>query len=248
MTSNSKKIIYPLISLAFWLLVWQVAAVAVDHQYFLPDIPTTLSALANVVTGKDFLLSVLYTFTRVLTGLTLGTLIGIAIAVLTHKSEVLHSIIAPALSVIKATPVATIIIILWVTLDGNSLAITVSFLMVMPIIWQNMSEGLRKIDKSLIEVSDVFELTLKERAKILIFPSLLRYFIPAFITSVGFAWKSEIAAEIIANTRDSIGHGINGAKQEFNSPEVFAWTLIIVLFSIALEWVLKKLLKRYDKL
>jgi NitT/TauT family transport system permease protein len=116
--------------------------------------------------------------------------------------------------------------------------------MVMPIVWQNTLDGFASVPKELIEVADLFDLPFRRRFKVLVFPVLSSYIFPAVITSVGLAWKSEIAAEIIAYTRSSIGMYINDAKSLMMTPTVFAWTAVIVIMSIALESVTKKALRR----
>ena len=115
----------------------------------------------------------------------------------------------------------------------------------MPIIWQNTMDAYSSIDKNLLEVTEIFEFSSKKRFKILIFPTLKKLLYPAIITSAGLAWKAEIAAEIIAYTKKSIGQGINDAKYNMDTPTVFAWTLLIILFSILLEFGTKKLLRRF---
>ena len=129
--------------------------------------------------------------------------------------------------------------------------------MVMPIVWQNTLEGFASIPRELIEVAQVYELSLKRRCEVLIMPVLAKYIFPAVITSVGLAWKSEIAAEIVAYTKDSIGMYINNAKNygmyiteaEYFPPAsvVFAWTIVIIAMSLCLELLVRKLLRRVQK-
>jgi NitT/TauT family transport system permease protein len=177
----------------------------------------------------------------------LGIVLGIAVAILCHRFSLVKTILSPIISVIRSTPVASFIVLLWVMLDGNMLTITVAFLMVMPIVWQNTLDGFASIPKELVEVAQVYELSLKRRYEILVFPVLSRYIFPAIITSVGLAWKSEVAAEIIAYTKDSIGMHINDAKSLLLTESVFAWTIVIIVTSICLEMLLKKLLGRGNK-
>ena len=132
-------------------------------------------------------------------------------------------------------------------MDGSTLAIAIAFLMVMPIVWQNLSDGFSAIDKELSEVCDAFEFSYKKRLRLLVFPTLSSYLFPALITSVGLAWKSEIAAEIIAYTKSSIGSMINDAKYNFETPKVFALTIVVVIMSILLEALTKFLIRRYKK-
>ena len=73
------------------------------------------------------------------------------------------------------------------------------------------------------------------------------YLYPAIITASGLAWKAEIAAEVIAYTKDSIGQGINDAKYNMETPTVFAWTLVIVLLSVLLEKCTRSLFRRTQR-
>ena len=114
----------------------------------------------------------------------------------------------------------------------------------MPIIWQSTLDGFGAIDYNLDEVAHVFDFGRIKRFKLVIFPSLVKFLIPAIITAAGLAWKAEIAAEIIAYTKNSIGQQINDAKYFMNTPRVFAWTVMIIFFSIILEKTAKKLLSR----
>lgn len=217
----------------------------VDHDYFLPDVFVTFGTLFGLLGTAGFWLTSLLTLLRVLTGLVLGTLIGILLAFLSHELSFVYDLLSPIISVIKSTPVATFIVILWIMLSGDALAILIAVLMVMPIVWQNLIDGFRSIDKDLLEVAYVFEFSYGKKLRLIILPTLLKYLVPALVTATGLAWKSEIAAEIIAYTRNSIGQQINDAKYLLDTPLVFAWTIIIILFSIALERLAKYLLERF---
>jgi len=241
MIKKAAKLILPVI---FWLGVWQIMAIYFNNTFLLPDIQSTIKALLALLSTSEFWPNVGLTLLRVLSGLTLGVITGTVFAFLSHRSKIIRSVLTPIVSVIKSTPVASFIIILWIVMSGDALSIFVSFLMVMPIIWQNLMDGYDSIDKELVEVCEVFELNYTKKLRVLIFPALIKYFIPAFITSVGLAWKSEIAAEIIAYTENSIGHAINDSKMEFDSPTVFAWTLVVILLSIVLERLTKIILRR----
>lgn len=242
-----KKTLLSLAILLFWLGVWYLAAFFVDSSLLLPTPHETLSALIALVCTLEFYEVVFYTLIRVLLGLVIGVAVGIILAVLCHRFKVLRDVINPIISVIRATPVATFIVLLWVLVSGNSLTVLVAFLMVMPIVWQNALDAFGSIPKDLVEVADVYNLSYKRRFEVLVLPVLSRYIYPAVITSVGLSWKSEIAAEIIAYTKNSIGMHINDAKFYMNTSAVFAWTAVIVVMSIALEFLTKWLLGRSQK-
>jgi NitT/TauT family transport system permease protein len=78
-------------------------------------------------------------------------------------------------------------------------------------------------------------------------PALKRYFMPAFLTSIGLAWKSGIAAEIITYTKNSIGGNILESKNVFSGDVMLAWTLTVILLSLLLEYSVKVLVRRFNK-
>lgn len=238
------RIIVPLL---FWITVWQILSMIINHTYFLPSVPDTFSALFMLLRTEKFFKIVFLTMLRVIIGLTLGIVFGILLAFLSHISDIVKDLTTPLMSIIKSTPVATFIIILWVMMDGSSLAVFIAVLMVMPIIWQNMMDGYNSINRELSEVCDVFEFSFTKRMRILILPTLIKYLIPGIITASGLAWKSEIAAEIIAYTKNSIGQHINDAKYNFDTATVFAWTLIIIVKSIVIEKITRYFLGRYRR-
>ncbi len=239
---------YRAFPILFWILIWQFLAEIVNNSFFFPSFFETLRELFTLFSKEKIastITTIFATFARVIAGFFIGSLSGVVLAVISHHYHIFNDFISPIISVIKATPVASFIILLWISLDGNALTIFIAFLMVLPIVWQNLMDGYNSINKDLSEVCDVFNFSFRKRMKILIFPALSKYLGPALITSAGLAWKSEIAAEIIAYTKKSIGQYINDAKFAYDTPKVFAWTLLVIIFSISLEKLTKVLLKRY---
>ena len=245
MKNKVKSLVYPLLSILFWILIWQIGAMILDKPYFLPDFFSTIGILATFLLTPNFYYVVLLSLLRVMLGLTFGVLLGAIFAFLSHHFAFVKSLVSTLMSVIKSTPVASFIIILWILLDGSILAIFVAVLMVMPIVWQNLLDGYSSIEPRLSELCTAYEFSSFKRFKLLTLPALLKYFWPALITASGLAWKSEIAAEIIAYTKNSIGQMINDAKYnnyENQADEVFAWTLAVIIISVLLEKLTKLLL------
>jgi len=243
-SSLLKKSAISILIAFFWIGVWYVAALLVDSVLLLPTPHETLYSFFELLCTPDFYKVLLFTLLRVTLGLLLGVICGVFLAFLCHKLEALRRLLNPAISIIRATPVASFIVLLWVLVSGNALTVIVAFLMVMPIVWQNTLDGFNSIPKELLEVAEIYELSFKRRFNILIFPILSDYIFPAVITSVGLAWKSEVAAEIIAYTKNSIGMYINDAKSYMLTSTVFAWTAVIVIMSITLELLARKLLRK----
>ena len=78
-------------------------------------------------------------------------------------------------------------------------------------------------------------------------PSVIPYILSACSVATGMAWKSGIAAEIIGLAKNSIGNELYKTKIYLMIPELFAWTIVIVLLSVLFETVVKTLIKLISK-
>lgn len=233
------------IPILFWLSVWEIVAILVDHPYFFPHLKDTAVALKDLVCSLSTYSAILVTVLRIAVGILFGVILGILFAFLSHEFDIAKAILSPAISVMKITPIAIFYSLLYIKL-GRFLPELVAVLMVIPIIWQNLINGYNSIDKNLSEVCDVYEFSKFKRFKILTFPALFKYFVPALITAVGIAFKAEISMEILLYTVDSIGGAIFDAKQISETATVFAWAVIIVVLGIITEKLSKFLLRRYN--
>ena len=242
---KAKKIVYILLSIVAWLLIWELGASIMNKPAFFSGVSDTFKALGTLVIAPSFWKTILFSILRIAAGFFAGIFLGILLAFICHKSEFLHKFFSIGISVIKSTPVASIIIILWAFIGGARVASAIALFMVAPIIWQNLMDGFNSIDRNLAEVAYVFEMSGFKRFKLLVLPALIRYFIPAALTSVGLAWKSGIAAEIITVAKNSIGYEIKNHKDTFDSDYMLAWTLVVIIISIFFEYGIRFLARRF---
>ena len=242
-----KKYLGPLLTVAavaLWIAVWQLIHVAIGYDFIFPSVGDTAKALFELSLTLKFWKTILLSLARIILGLVLGIIFGCILADLSIYVPLIDSFISIGMSVIKSTPVASIVIVLWVLIKGENLPVIIALMMVMPIIWQNLKDAYGAIDKNLYEVSLAFEFSHLKRFRHVFLPTALSYFIPAVLTSIGLAWKSGIAAEIIAYTRNSLGKYIKDAKDSIETAEMFAWTITVILISLLLESGVKFLIER----
>ena len=240
----AKKLLGISVAAVFWLLIWEIVARIVDVSFIFPPLSDIFSALGKLISTKRFYLTVAASFSRILCGLTIGAVVGIVLAPLTNYSAVARMLLSPLMTVVRATPIASFILVLWLLIGSDNVPVTVTALMVTPIVWQNLSDGFSAIDPQLDEVCKIYRIKGLRRFRILVVPTLIKYLIPGIITSAGLAWKSGIAAEIIAYTTNSIGKEIFNAKNFLESGEMLAWTMIVIVFSLIFETLLGLLGRR----
>ena len=236
-----------LLVLLFWLLAWDIAARLLGHPLFLPTPKNVFQTLWALMLSGKLWITAGASLLRIFEGFLFGVLTGIAAAVLFSFVKPLRTLFAPLFSVIRSTPVASFIMLLWLVFGNKSLPVMIGFLMVLPLIYQSLSTGIDALPKDLSEVLRLYAIPLKKRFTIFYYPSLMPYLAPALINSLGLCWKAGVAAEVLARTPFSIGKEISLAKSNIEIEELYAWTLTVIVLSLALEGLVKLLLKKWQR-
>lgn len=231
-----------------WLSLWQIAALSIGNELLLPSPVRTLVRLGELGGLGRFWISLFHSLVSVLIGIFAAVILGVIFGSLTARFSLLHDFLSPLLTIIKTTPVASFIILALIWITRVRLPAFISGLMVLPIVWTNVEEGLLHRDKKILEMARVFRFS---RLKIwwhITVPAVLPYFAAALRSSLGLAWKAGVAAEVLATPKNTIGQSLFEAKVLLETTDVFAWTLTIILLSLLLEkailagltWLLKK--------
>ena len=243
-----KKLLKKLIPPAFWLLIWALASWAVGQELLLPG-PGRVGArlLALAATG-GFWLDLGATLGRVFLGLAWGALAGTALAVLTHFSPWADRLISPAVRVVRATPVVSFILLVYLWVPRRAIPWAIAGLMVLPVVWGALSAGLDSLDGKLLELARAYRFSRYNTLRLVYLPALRPHFSGGLLTAFGLAWKSGVAAEVICPPDHAIGSRIQQAKLGLETADLFAWTLAIVALSLALEGLLRRGLERGRKL
>lgn len=233
-TSHNKKWIQILV-IALWLLLWQGAYYAVGEDLLLVSPFSALRRVIELAVSGAFWHIVFGSVARILLGFFLGLLLGTVIAAATARSQALYAFFSLPMSIIKATPVASFVILALVWIRGANLSVFIAFLMVLPLIWSNVHEGIMQIDEKLLEMAAVYRLPRSAILKNITVPSVLPYFLSAAKVGLGFSWKAGIAGEVIAIPAAAIGTQLYNAKVYLETTDLFAWTAVIILLSVLLE-------------
>ena len=243
-TMVQNKAVRFLLTTGFWLVVWQIAAMAVGHAVLLPTPFHVIQALYRLVPTVDLWVRVGFSLFRVVEGFTLAVVVGLGMAGLAAACNWLEQLFQPVVLLAKATPVASFIILALVWMPSRNLPIFISFLMVLPVIYTSVLQGIRQTDKQLLEMAQVFQIPMVRKIKAIYLPSVFPYLYSACSVALGLAWKSGIAAEVIGLPQHSLGEALYQAKVFLVTDEMFAWTAVVIVSSLALEkfvlWVLAK--------
>jgi NitT/TauT family transport system permease protein len=95
-------------------------------------------------------------------------------------------------------------------------------------------------------------MTMRKRMRFIWLPSLKPFLLSAMKISLGLAWKSGVAAELIGIPEGSVGEELYYSKLYLDTESLFAWTVVIVVVSVLFEKLFllltKKLIERTERI
>ena len=230
----------------FWVAVWQFAAWQVASPLFLPGPLAVVERLGELALTAAFWQTAALSLFRVLLGMVWGTVLGILLAVLACISPWLDALVSPAVRVIRATPVASFILLIFLWTNRDQVPVIIAALMVLPVVWGNVVRGIRECDPKLLELAKAYRFSRPKTARLILLPSVRPYFLSALTTSLGLAWKSGVAAEALVWPKSAIGTQIYNTKFYLETPDLFAWTLVVIVLSLTLEKLVGTLIRHLE--
>ena len=225
----------PLWAVLVWLAVWQLIAWWVDAPILLVSPLTALKRLLELAFEAAFWRAVAFSVGRILLGFLLSALLG---AVLAYRFRRVRELLMPLVAAVKAVPVASFVILVLLWVSSRNLSVVISLLIGFPVIYANVLAGLDSTDPRLIEMARVFRVPFRRQLSTVYLSQVAPFLRSGLSLAIGLCWKSGVAAEVIGIPSGSIGEKLYKAKIYLETPDLFCWTVAVVVLSIGCEKLL----------
>ena len=242
-----KKQFRKIIIILLWIILWQLAAVTIHNKIIFVGPLEAFQALAAQFFTRDFWLTIFSSLLRIAAGYLTAFLAGIFIGALAGRFSLLREFLEPVTGLLQSVPVASFVILALIWIGSTNLSVLITFLVVFPIIYRNVLEGIQQVDRPLLEMARIFRLTSWKKLVYLYRPALMPYLQTGCRISLGMAWKSGIAAEVIGVPAHSIGEKLYMAKIYLSTAELFAWTFVIIVVSKVFEKLFLSILNLFAR-
>lgn len=246
--SSKNKTVFKILIIVIWLAVWEAASRIVNNGILLAGPVKVFKCLMIKIFESAFWLSILKSFSNIAYGFLLGVIFGTVLAVLSYKSRIIKEFLSPFMAFIKATPVASFIVLFLIWWSSARLSVAISACVVLPQIYVGMLQGLENIDGRMLKMADCFGFGSIDRIHYIYRPGIRPYMEGAVKVAAAMAWKSGIAAEVIGTPDGSIGEKLYMSKIFLETESVLAWTVVIIVLSVISEYAVLNLYKLYNRI
>ena len=224
---------------------------AVKSELLLPGPYPVVKRLAELCITAQFWHIASVSLVRILLGIFAALLLGIVCAVLCCRFGAVNALLSPIINIIKSTPVASFIMLALLWLSRDVLPAFITVLIALPVVFSNVSAGIRGIDPGLVQVGACFGFSAFKKVRRIYIPSVFPYFLSACRAALGLAWKAGIAAEVLAVPAVSIGKMIYSGKMYLETVDLFAWSAVVIILSVIIENIfcaaLSRAGRRYER-
>ena len=136
-----------------WLLIWQAVSMWIGQEILLVSPVAVLLRLLELIRTKLFWQSIGFSVMRIVGGFLLAMFLSVIGAGLSSRVRRVQEFLAPAVLAVKAVPVASFVILVLIWVSSENLSVVISFLMVFPILYTNVLDGIKSMDAKLLEMA-----------------------------------------------------------------------------------------------
>jgi NitT/TauT family transport system permease protein len=239
---DRNKFLHELIRIAVWLIVWQIAAFILKDTISFAGPVETAGVLWRCLWDRNFYVAVWTTFSGIAAGFFLSMVFGTLLGYLSYFHKTVDFFITPVIDFCRYIPMIsfTLLAILWS--DSSVLALEVSLFLSFPVIYKHTLIGLKNSSQHYL--NRVYHIKMQPVKKFIYMyqPVRMPEYIPGCHRALNMCWKSGIIAQLLGNTRHSIGSMLYVARDNGDVAAIFAWTIVIVGLSIAFEQIVIRML------
>jgi NitT/TauT family transport system permease protein len=232
-----------LAGIAILLAFWQLGALAFGSSLIFPGPLPVIKKFISLFGNPKFLKALSFSFLRVIGGMLISVPLGLACGIASGVDRRVNAFLKPLFAIISATPVMSVILICFLILGSERTPLFTAFLMVFPVMAANTIEGIHQVDPKLKELFILYRMNAKETLRYLYIPSIMPFILGGLRSSLSLCWKVVVAAEVLVQPLRSIGAGMQQAKAQLETPELFAWTLATVLAAALTQFMLTLIIK-----
>lgn len=233
--------------IAFWLAIWQLLDVIIDNRLVLAGPIRVAQALVEQIGQPDFWVICGASFGRIALGFLLSFVVGFLLALMSCRHRLFRDFVDPIISLLRTIPVASFIILLLIWVGNQALTVFLAFFIVLPLIYTNMVTGFESVDRQMLEMARVYGLSRWRTFLYIYRPAFMPFLMSSTKISLGMTWKSGIMAEVLATPKPSIGKEMATARTFLDTPDLLAWTVVVMVLSFLFERAFMELLKRANR-
>jgi NitT/TauT family transport system permease protein len=220
------------------LALWQLASMLAADPRLMPGPLPVLATLWQDLVGGDLLYHLGVTLARVAASFVIAMALGGAIGYLMGRSRLADDLLSAWLVFFLNLPALVVIILayIWIGLDETAAIFAVAANKI-PNVAVTMREGARSLDKSLLEMAQIFRIGRWRTLREVVLPQLWPFAAAAARSGLALIWKIVLVVELLGRS-NGIGFKLGLYFQMFDVTSILAYALAFIAVVQLIEWLI----------
>lgn len=220
-----------IISIVILLIIWQVASSSLNSEILLPNVSSVLKTFVGLFSTKTFYQDLGFTIYRAFKSFVIIVILGTIFGVLGGRFKSVGLLLSPLLTVLRSTPVMSVILLAFIWFKTGTVPVFSAFLMAFPIMYLQMLTGFTSLEEEMNQMCNLYGMSRLDKLIHYEIPSLTSSFIVGAKQTLSMIWKVVIAAEVLIVPQYGVGAKMQLSQMQLETGSVLAWTLIAIFLT-----------------
>ncbi len=220
------------------LLLWIIQSNSIASPLILPSPGAVCTSLFSLFNTSEFWQNIAATTIRTLYSFIISLVLSILLGTLTGFSKKSEQFFSFPMSIIKTAPVVSFILLAIFWFSTNMVNVFIGVLMTLPVMTGAIAQGIKNIDKKLVDMANVYQFSKKQMILHIYKPQIIPFFFSGCVTAFALSWKVVVASEVLSLPKQGIGTALQMGKMHIETADVFAYTIATIILSFLFEKIL----------
>jgi NitT/TauT family transport system permease protein len=226
------------------LVSWELSSGRVWSEFSVSKPSKIAERIGELASSGELWTHTRVTMTETLLGLVIGLLGGVVLGLVVAGSGRVGQLILPYVMALYSLPRVALapLFIVWFGI-GLSAKVVMVVTMVLFVAFYNTYEGVRNIDRDLLEMSRSMRAPWHQRLRWVILPSITPWLLTSLRLAIGLALIGAVISELVAASK-GLGYYIKLSSNLFDTTGVFAGLMVVTFIAVVLEQLVVLIEKR----
>jgi NitT/TauT family transport system permease protein len=242
--STDNRNLWYALGVALLLLGWQLLSI-IYSQVLVPSPLETWHALTGIIHSGELTANLKVTFSRQITGLSLGLTIGIFTGLVAGIFKRVGLMLQPMITFLLSVPAIIFVTMAMVWFGmGTKMTIFLVALLVFPVMHTNTASGINSIEPQLKQMADVYRMPLLKKLSKIYLPGMRGHLVTGFALGLASSLRLTIMAEMLG-AADGMGQRIYISRIYLETERLFAWVGVLLIMLVMLDFLFIRTLKKW---
>lgn len=232
-----------------WLsyaLIWEVSARVVDRTIILPSFSTVMGIMVQQARSVSLWFALTQTLGRVVIGTAIALSMALVLSVSAERFTLLKPWLHPLIVVTKTIPNITYILLVLIWFSRELTVTIITLLILFPVLYSHLSTAIETVMPEYLDLSKLYPERFIHRVRHVVLPLIGPHIQEGIKTAIALGFKVGVMAELLGQVQPGLGYLMHMARQDVDTPSLFAYTGWMILIVVLIEKGLGQWGKRHD--